>query len=143
MPRFFSDKKHFVLILILLACCFQIASVKAQDTVFLKKKTSFYINDSLYKTKRDTTIILDPGQRFLPLNKDSIFYQKISKHANSSKLLEELLDLAIRQAPAKSTVQGDLVDDSKRWDEYQGLIISDIIIKQPPIGEFSFADSAL
>lgn len=143
MRRFFSGQKHFVLILILLACCFQNASLKAQDTVFLKKKSVFYINDSLYRTKSDTAIILNPGQRFLPLNKDSVFYQKLNKRGDSSKLLEELLDLAIRQTPSTSTVQGDLIDDSKKWEEYQGLIISDIIVRQPPIGEFSFADSAL
>jgi hypothetical protein len=143
MCHFFSDQKHFGLILILIAFYFQNASVKAQDTVFLKKKSAFYINDSVYRTKSDTTIILKPGQKFLPLNKDSVFYQTLSNRANRNRILEELLDLAIRQTPASNTVHGDLIDESKKWDEYQGLIISDIIIKQPPIGEFSFVDSAL
>ncbi|MCK9452016.1 MAG: hypothetical protein M0Q90_10020 [Bacteroidales bacterium] len=117
--------------------------MKAQDTVFLKKKSAFYINDSVYRTKSDTIIILKPGQKFLPLNKDSVFYQTLSNRANRNRILAELLDLAIRQTPASNTVQGDLIDESKKWDEYKGLIISDIIIKQPPIGEFSFIDSAL
>lgn len=143
MRRFFTDEKLHFLILILLACCFQNTTLKAQDTVSLKRKSAFYINDSLYRTKSDTSFILQPGQRFLPLDNDSIFYDKLNKNSNRNRMLEELLDMAIRQTPAKSTAQGDLIDDSKKWEEYQGLIISDIIIKQPPIGEFSFADSTL
>ena len=143
MRRFFSDQKHCVLVFILLICGFQFTTLKAQDTVFLKKRTAFYINDSLYRTRSDTTIILNPGQRFLPLNNDSVFYQKLNERANRSRLIEELLELAIRQTPSNNTATEDLVDDSKKWEEYQGLIISDIIIKQPPIGEFNFADSML
>ncbi len=141
MRRFFTDEKLHYLILILLLCGFLSTSLKAQDTIFLKKKSAFYINDSLYKAKSDTTIYLKPGQKFLPINSDSLFYDKLNN--KNSRLLEELLDMAIRQTPANSSTQGDLVDDGKKWEEYQGLIISDIIIKQPPIGEFSFADSAL
>lgn len=143
MRRLFFDEKLYGLILVLLACCFQSSPLKAQDTVFLKKKTAFYINDSLYKSKRDTTFVLKPNQKFLPLNSDSVFYKKLGKSANKSRLLEELLGMALSQTSSSSPASGDLTDESKNWTDYQGLIISDIIIKQPPIGEFSFADSSL
>lgn len=143
MRGFFSDQKHFIPILILWVICFQNLSTYAQDTVFLKKKSAFYINDSFYKTKRDTTIILKPGQQFLPLNKDSVFYQKLNSKAANSRLFDELLDMAIRQTPDSTQTQGDLTDDSRQWEGYQGLIISNIIIKQPPLGDFNFADSTL
>ncbi len=72
-----------------------------------------------------------------------MFYQKLNSKAANSRLFDELLDMAIRQTPGSAQAQGDLTDDSRQWEEYQGLIISNIIIKQPPIGDFNFADSAL
>ncbi|MDA3943314.1 MAG: hypothetical protein PF694_07225 [Bacteroidetes bacterium] len=132
---------YLCLQLLLLICFFQSKVLKAQDTIFLKKKSTFYLNDSLYRTLNDTLFILQPGQEFVPLDKDSLFYQKLNQKGVSSKFLQEILSLTLRPNARASKPNEDLTDDSDKWEAFQGLTISKITIRQPPVGGFSFTDT--
>ncbi len=63
---------------------------------------------------------------------DSVFYQRLNQKGNDSRFLRELLNMTIKDQEAQS--QPELTDNAEKWQPFSGLIISHIIIKQPPPG---------
>jgi hypothetical protein len=63
---------------------------------------------------------------------DSVFYQRLNQKGNDSKFLRELLNITLKDQETQS--QPELADNTEKWIPFRGLIISNIIIKQPPPG---------
>ncbi len=63
---------------------------------------------------------------------DSVFYQRLNQKANDSRLLRELLNMTLKDQESPS--QPELTDNAEKWQAFNGMIISHIIIKQPPPG---------
>jgi hypothetical protein len=84
------------------------------------------------QTRKQPKTTSDTNQKNDIKESDSVLFKRLEQKCNNSKFLKELIDITFKDQ--EQPEQKELTDNTSRWLPFKGLVISHIIVKQPPPG---------
>lgn len=135
-------------ILLLLLSLYLVASARGQlDTLQVPKRFAVQLQDTLFVTERDTTIIYSPGDSIsiVDLNneKTKAFYDSLKAKSERHKVTGLLYDLMIREEQRVVDDTSNFVDSKAPFYAYQGKRIRSINFKKVAVLDGSVLDTTL